>query len=94
MKKDRKLSAEDAAVLGIPPQHRYESVINRIVAGDGAWIQVELGELQGSNIPAKHSAILQAARSRSVRISCTFRCAGVCYARLLRDTDVVIHGAI
>jgi hypothetical protein len=94
MKKDRKLSAEDAAVLGIPPQHRYESVINRIVAGGGAWIRVELGELQGSSIPAKHSAILQAARSRGVPISCTFRCLGVCYARLLRETDVVIHGAI
>jgi hypothetical protein len=83
---DRKLSPEAAAELGIPPQYRYESLIARVVAGNGTWVRVELDELQGASIPAKHSCLLQAARRRGLQFSCTFRCVGVCFARqLLQD---------
>jgi hypothetical protein len=94
MSPSRKLSPEVAAELGIPPQYRYEALIARVVAGKGTWVRVELDELQGSSIPAKHTAILQAARKRDLHFSCTFRCVGVCYARLILADELTTSVAL
>jgi hypothetical protein len=77
------LNLATAAALGLPPRFKYDLLVDRIVGGHGGWVKVGLEELQGSSVPAKHSALLQAGHKRGLRFSCTFRAIGLCYARLV-----------
>ena len=62
---------------------KYQHLIDRIVAGAGAYVAIQLDELGGDHLFIKQSRLLCAAARCGVKITSTSRSPGQLYARLL-----------
>jgi hypothetical protein len=71
--------------LVLPLRASYPPILARVVAAQGAWVLIDPADLGGIDKQAKQCGLLQAARSRGLRFSTSFRLPGWCCARLVID---------
>jgi hypothetical protein len=78
-----RITAAEAAALGIESTSRYDLMISRIIEAGGAFVPIDPAILAGAEIISKQSALLRAGRRRGLKLSTTTRKKGVIFARLV-----------